>query len=62
MYISSPITKKANIAGEYNSALKQVDLVGGSAQPNPGFKSYDLKLGQEGKKGKEITEIVNTDD
>jgi hypothetical protein len=48
MYKSTPITKKAKIAGEYNSALKQVDLVGGSAQTNPGFKSYDLKLGKEG--------------
>lgn len=48
MYKSTPITKKAKTAGEYNSALKQVDLVGGSAQTNPGFKSYDLKLGKEG--------------
>lgn len=62
MYKSTPITKKAKTAREYNSALKQVDLVGGSAQTNPGFKSYDLNLGDEGKKGKEITETVNTDD
>lgn len=65
MYKSTPITKKAKIAGEYNSALKQVDLVGGSAQTNPGFKSYDLELGEEGKKGKkgkEKTRVYTYDD
>ena len=54
MYKSTPITKKAKIAGEYNSALKQT-LLDTNAQmlnDSSGFKSYDLKLGEKGKKGK----------
>ena len=65
MYKSTPITKKAKTASEYNSALKQTtssDLIAGAGIVNPGFKSYDLKLGKEGEKGKEITTTVNTDD
>jgi len=65
MYKSTPITKKAKTASEYNSALKQTtssDLIAGAGIVNPGFKSYDLKLGKEGEQGKEITTTVNTDD
>ena len=65
MYKSTPITKKAKTAGEYNSALKQVDLVGGSAQTYSGFKSYAVEPGKEGKKGKkgkEKTRVYTYDD
>ena len=67
MYKSTPITKKAKTAGEYNSALKQT-LLDTSAQmfkDSSGFKSYDLKLGEEGKKGKkgkEKTRVYTYDD
>ena len=67
MYKSTPITKKAKTAGEYNSALKQT-LLDTNAQmlnDSSGFKSYDLKLGEKGKKGKkgkEKTRVYTYDD
>ena len=57
MYKSTPITKKAGSPLYANESL-----IKGSAQTNPGFKSYDLKLGKEGKKGKEKTRIYTYDD
>ena len=57
MYKSTPITKKAGSPLYANESL-----IKGSAQTNPGFKSYDLKLGKEGKKGKEKTRTYTYDD
>jgi hypothetical protein len=62
MYKSTPITKKAKTAGEYNSALKQADLVKGAGD------AYRTTYKEEGSPGETITgrrektKTVNTDD
>ena len=49
MYKSTPITKKAKTAGEYNSALKQVDLVKGAGD------AYSTTYKDKGSPGETIT-------
>ena len=49
MYKSTPITKKAKIAGEYNSALKQVDLIKGAGD------AYRTTYKDKGSPGETIT-------
>ena len=49
MYKSTPITKKAKTAGEYNSALKQVDLIKGAGD------AYRTTYKDKGSPGETIT-------
>ena len=49
MYKSTPITKKAKTAGEYNSALKQTDLIKGAGD------AYRTTYKEKGSTGETIT-------
>jgi hypothetical protein len=66
MYKSTPITKKAKTASEYNSALKQVDLVGGNKdmydKSTKKPASLDVRTTKSVEKGTEETpdEVIKT--